>query len=271
MLCTGLWIACADTPPPLCAAWGWRCGYCSSVHRENASACGYAVHGLCAGKTFGPGGRPQWSEVIHIRNFTYDVTCAVLRSRPERSPGQPAQRSSMYQRPCIFRAHRYIDSLGSPRSGQQGPAGGRRRLGVGSGGCARSPGGRSPASLAFEHVFDERGTARPDLPGYRRACWPLGQLRSCGERGAGSRCWRRRRCSGGSRAPDRSGRPGRSDAPGRTGRRGHCPAGRDLGNGRRCRSRTREALARLPIRCRITAFGRRLRPPTTPLRRPGYG
>jgi hypothetical protein len=103
MLCTGLWIACADTPPPLCAAWGWRCGYCSSVHRENASACGYAVHGLCAGNTFGPGGRPQWSEVIHIRNFTYDVTCAVLRSPSEHSPGQPAQRSSMYQRASSMR------------------------------------------------------------------------------------------------------------------------------------------------------------------------
>jgi hypothetical protein len=215
MLCTGLWIACADTPPPLCAAWGWRCGYCSSVHRENASACGYAVHGLCAGKTFGPGGRPQWSEVIHIRNFTYDVTCAVLRSRPERSPGQPAQRSSMYQRASSMRpigTSIAWDLRARVSRAQPG-------AGVGSGGCARSPGGHSPASLAFEHVFDERGTARPDLPGYRRACWPLGQLRSCGERAAGFRCWRRRRCSAGSRAPDRSGRAGRSDAPGRTGRR----------------------------------------------------
>ncbi len=146
MLCTGLWIACADTPPPLCAAWGWRCGYSSSVHRENASACGYAVHGLCAGKTFGPGGRPQWSEVIHIRNFTYDVTCAVLRSRSERSPGQPAQHSSMYQRASSMR-HPYIDSLGSPRSGQQGPSRGRRRLGVGSGGM-RAFAGRALARFS---------------------------------------------------------------------------------------------------------------------------
>jgi hypothetical protein len=237
MLCTGLWIACADTPPPLCAVWGWRCGYCTSVHRENAPACGYAVHGLCAGKTFGPGGRPQWSEVIHIRNFTYDVTCAVLRSRPGRSPGQLAQRidvpAGFISAGFIHAAHRYIDSLGSPGSGQQGSAGGRRRLGVGPGGCARLPGGRSPASLAFEHVFDERGTARPDLPGYRRACWPLGQLRSCGERGAGSRCWRGRRCSGGSRAPDRSGRPGGSPMPGRSGRPGRSDApGRSARRGR---------------------------------------
>jgi hypothetical protein len=135
----------------------------------------------------------------------------------------------------------------------------------GAAGCARLPDGRSPHSLAFEHVFDERGSARPDLPGYRRARRVIGRCRRCRRRGGSSRS-RGRHGGGGGQHSGCEGQHGGSRgqharggsrASRRTGRRRHRPAGSDLGNGRRRRSRTRETPSWLPIRNRIIARYRR--------------
>ena len=51
-MCTPLWIACADTPLTLCAAWGHRWGHPRLPAAAGPSACCYAIHRLCGRKTF---------------------------------------------------------------------------------------------------------------------------------------------------------------------------------------------------------------------------
>jgi hypothetical protein len=182
VLCTGLWIACADTPPSLCAAWGWHCGYSSNARRDSAPAWGYAVHGLCAGKSSGLRRRAQWSEVIHIRNFTYDVTCAAHApwSGGWLSGARSAARPAGQARPA-WRPQWPQWSSGAPRD-------------VGPAGCAfagRVPAGLSSIRACVRQTGDSSaGSAGPStslLPGWPAQMTQLGGRRPLRARTAGRR------------------------------------------------------------------------------------
>ncbi len=94
-LCTWLWTACADTPPPLCAAWGQDCGNGDPVRQDAASACAYAFHRLCARKSLDLPGNPQPATVVHSGNLTSNVTC---------KPGLPESRQPHLAPRCRSRA-----------------------------------------------------------------------------------------------------------------------------------------------------------------------
>src|SRR5258706_15417397 len=51
-LCTGLWTACADTPPNLWATWGTALWTCLIRRSDTVTTCNDAMRLLCAEKSF---------------------------------------------------------------------------------------------------------------------------------------------------------------------------------------------------------------------------
>src|SRR5215469_13236891 len=127
-MCMPLWIACVDTPPALCGAWGERWGDSRLLAGVEPSTCSYMIHRLCARKTSALLGRPQSREVIHTRAVN-------LRLRP-----RPARQA--------------VAGLALVSGGRVNRPDERAR--------------RALAGLSFECVFDPRAVAGRPHPGHRR-------------------------------------------------------------------------------------------------------
>jgi hypothetical protein len=134
-MCTPLWIACADTPFVLCAAWGQRWGHLWLLAGARSSACCYVLHRLCGRKTFALGGQPEQPEVIHTRRMTGAVPprrgraagtraarrqpAQVIRPIRLRAVGRPGYRSSVCSTPeaALDELARAIDELAADSGG----------------------------------------------------------------------------------------------------------------------------------------------------------
>src|SRR5258708_40043848 len=90
VLCTDLWVACADTPCRLCATWGSRCGNHQVCAPATPSTCTNTVHQVWAEESQ-PLGKPRSAaRVIHTRDLTSDVkrrllTCCLAAARMPRT------------------------------------------------------------------------------------------------------------------------------------------------------------------------------------------
>ena len=194
MVCTCLWIACEDTPPTLCTAWGGLCEkgrFSPRVHR-------------CELGRWSP--RPVRKKKIQ-RSLVSTAGSKLSTGGPV--PRRPAAAGSRHPGAVTERT-----ATGPPHDAGRAPAGVHRTLAGLSAGpasirwCVRSRTGRSPRSSAQStswQPIQERGSRE-------RICVPASP-----ESGP---CWRRSTLSwpGSALPTSRPGRPGRPGRPDRHGR-----------------------------------------------------